>query len=231
MFATTTAAAAATSSRPMNAGSVASRNAVAPSNTNRALRCNHHHQSRSNVKTRNFVVSVQAEAQKTIDMNETRKYYFCVANADFMLNDENSEHFPEILRERRRFYRETDKPQDFWIVPNPTFLDAMPEVKKKIRQPCVAVVTTDEVWNTFVKLRMDRVYKGSVEGTGSELLKSNEMIAADAFPPVDKAKWTAPYNKYAAGWWEVFYPGADWTKGYQTAANPLAEKDIERSGA
>ena len=68
MFATT-AAAAATSSRPMNAGSVASRNAVAPSNTNRALRCNHH-QSRSNVKTRNFVVSVQAEAQKTIDMNE-----------------------------------------------------------------------------------------------------------------------------------------------------------------
>ena len=68
MFAMTTAA-AATSSRPMNAGSVASRNAVAPSNTNRALRCNHH-QSRSNVKTRNFVVSVQAEAQKTIDMNE-----------------------------------------------------------------------------------------------------------------------------------------------------------------
>lgn len=148
-----------------------------------------------------------------------------------MLNDENSEHFPEILRERRRYYRETDKPQDFWIVPNPTFLDAMPEVKKKVRQPCVAVVTTDEVWSTFVKLRMDRVYKGSVEGTGSELLKSNELIAADAFPPVDKAKWTAPYNKYAAGWWEVFYPGADWTKGYQTAANPLAEKDIERSGA
>ena len=70
MFATTTAAVAATSSRPMNAGSVASRNAVAPSNTNRALRCNHHHQMRSNVKTRKFVVSVQAEAQKTIDMNE-----------------------------------------------------------------------------------------------------------------------------------------------------------------
>ena len=179
-----------------------------------------------------FVVRFSSPPNNTNNANtQTRKYYFCVANADFMLNDENSEHFPEILRERRRFYRETDKPQDFWIVPNPTFLDAMPEVKKKIRQPCVAVVTTDEVWNTFVKLRMDRVYKGSVEGTGSELLKSNELIAADAFPPVDKAKWTAPYNKYAAGWWEVFYPGADWTKGYQTAANPLAEKDIERSGA
>ena len=62
-----------------------------------------------------------------------------------MLNDENSEHFPEVLRERRRFYRETSKDQDFWIVPNPSFLDAMPDVKKKVRQPCVAVVTTDKV--------------------------------------------------------------------------------------
>ena len=77
MFATTTA----TSSCPMNAG-IASRNAVAPSNTttNRALRCNHHHQSRSNVKTRRSassgVVSVQAEAQKTIDMNEVSIFVF-----------------------------------------------------------------------------------------------------------------------------------------------------------
>ena len=79
MFATTTAA-AATSSRPMNAGSVASRNAVAPSNTNRALRCNHHHQSRSNVKTRNF--SVQAEAQKTIDMNEVSIVVFLFSSIE-----------------------------------------------------------------------------------------------------------------------------------------------------
>lgn len=30
-------------------------------------------------------------------------------------------------------------------MPNPAFLDAMPEVAKKIRQPCAAVVTTDKV--------------------------------------------------------------------------------------
>ncbi|ABO96158.1 predicted protein, partial [Ostreococcus lucimarinus CCE9901] len=94
---------------------------------------------------------------------QVKQFYYCVANADFMLNDENNEHFPEILRERRRFFKEKSKPQDFWIVPNPAFLDAMPDVKKKIRQPCVAVVTTDKVWNDFVKLRMDRVYKGGVE--------------------------------------------------------------------
>ena len=100
-----------------------------------------------------------------------------MANAEYMLHDENNEHFPEVLRERRRFYRETSKEQDFWIVPNPAFLDAMPDVKKKVRQPCVAVVTTDKVWNDFVKLRLDRVYKGAVEGTGVECLKSNELIA------------------------------------------------------
>lgn len=59
---------------------------------------------------------------------QTKKFYFCLANAEFMLNEPNNEHFPEILRERRRFYRETEKDQDFWIVPNPAFLDAMPEV-------------------------------------------------------------------------------------------------------
>ena len=141
------------------------------------------------------------------DQRQTKKYYFCVANADYMLNDENSEHFPEVLRERRRFYRETSKDQDFWIVPNPSFLDAMPDVKKKVRLPCVAVVTTDKVWNDFVKLRMDRVYKGAVEGTGVECLKSNELIQKDAFKAPDPSKWTAPYVKYAPGWWEAFYPG------------------------
>jgi hypothetical protein len=34
-----------------------------------------------------------------------------------------------------------------------------PSVAKKVRQPCVAVVTTSKVWNDFIKLRMDRVYK------------------------------------------------------------------------
>ena len=100
-----------------------------------------------------------------------------------MLNDENNEHFPEVLRERRRFYRETKKDQDFWVVPNPTFLDAMPDVAKKIRQPCVAVVTTDKVWNDFIKLRLDRVYKGAIEGNAEECLASKSLIPKDAFPP------------------------------------------------
>ncbi len=138
---------------------------------------------------------------------QTAQFYYCVANADFMLNDENNEHFPEILRERRRFFKEKAKPQDFWIVANPTFLDATPEIKAKIRQPCVAVVTTDKVWNDFVKLRMDRVYKGGVEGAACDILKSSAPVDPSAFEA--PANWTAPYAKYAAGWWSVFEPNGD----------------------
>ena len=134
-----------------------------------------------------------ARARRT----QVKQFYYCVANADFMLNDENNEHFPEILRERRRFFKEKSKPQDFWIVPNPAFLDAMPDVKKKIRQPCVAVVTTDKVWNDFVKLRMDRVYKGGVEGAVCDILKSSAAIDPNAFPA--PTNWTAPYSQVRRG--------------------------------
>ena len=151
--------------------------------------------------------TAEASADTAASASGTKKFYFCIANADFMLNDENNEHFPEVLRERRRFYRETSKEQDFWVVPNPSFLDAMPDVAKKVRQPCVAVVTTDKVWNDFIKLRLDRVYKGAIEGNAEECLASKSLIAADAFAAPDPAKWTAPYNKYAPGWWEAFYPG------------------------
>ena len=125
-----------------------------------------------------------------------------------MLNDENNEHFPEVLRERRRFYRETSKDQDFWVVPNPAFLDAMPDVAKKVVDGMARRrrFTTDKVWNDFIKLRLDRVYKGAIEGNAEECLASKSLIAADAFAAPDPAKWTAPYNKYAPGWWEAFYP-------------------------
>jgi len=149
----------------------------------------------------------EAPAKAAADPNEVKKYWFCIANADFMLHDENNEHFPEVLRERRRFYREIDREQDFWIVPNPKFLDAMPDVDKKVRKPCVAVVTNDKVWNDFIKLRLDRVYKGGIECTRAEALESKDLIPADFFKAPDPKDWTAPYNKYSPGWWEAFYPG------------------------
>ena len=67
-----------------------------------------------------------------------------------MLNDENNEHFPEVLRERRRFFLENQAPVNFFLVANPAWLDSLPEVAKQVRQPAVALVSPDAQWITCV---------------------------------------------------------------------------------
>ena len=56
-----------------------------------------------------------------------------------------------------------------------------------------------------MKLRMDRVLIGELEGSVAEVTASKGP--APVFPK--PARWTAPYNKYAAGWWSMFTYGAD----------------------
>mmetsp|Transcript_27788 Transcript_27788/g.94840 ORF Transcript_27788/g.94840 Transcript_27788/m.94840 type:complete len:179 (+) Transcript_27788:3-539(+) len=147
-------------------------------------------------------VSEPSATNTVLTDDSSRKFSFIVANANFMLNDENSEHFPELLRERRRHYLETDEPINFWVVEQPAFVDSLGEVSGRIGRPCVAVVSTDDVFITFLKLRMDRVLKGELEGKPSEVLKSDGEI--EPFP--QPASWTAPYAKYGHGWWHVFRP-------------------------
>eukprot|EP00958_Prasinococcus_capsulatus_P025287 scaffold4196_cov350-Prasinococcus_capsulatus_cf.AAC.3 len=65
-----------------------------------------------------------------------------------MLKDE--EHMVEVLRERKRVFQEKEMERDFWVVPEPAFLDAMPEVSKRVARPCVAIVSTNENWITYV---------------------------------------------------------------------------------
>ena len=68
--------------------------------------------------------------------------------------------------------------QDFWIVPEPAWLDArFPAEAKKVGRPCVALVSTNTYWMTFMKLRLDRVLVIKLEEskgmTKEEALKSN----------------------------------------------------------
>jgi len=125
-----------------------------------------------------------------------------------MLNDVQNESMAEQLRERVRFFRETGRDVDFYLVPNPTWLDTTFAAQgKQVARPCVALVSTDAAWITFMKLRLDRVLKVNLAGIPeAEVLKSSGPIPAFAKPLADK--WTAPYSRYAAGWWEVFYPKA-----------------------
>jgi len=84
-----------------------------------------------------FLVALQQEANK---------YYFVVANAKFMLDEE--EHFKELLFERLRNYGERNKEQDFWLVIEPKFLDKFPNITKRLKRPAVALVSTNGTWMT-----------------------------------------------------------------------------------
>lgn len=132
---------------------------------------------------------------------KTTKYYFLVANAKFMLDEE--EHFQELMNERLRLFGERNREQDFWIVIEPKFLENFPDMTRRLNRPAVALVSTDYLWITFMKLRLDRVLRGEIEAeTMEEALKSNPVPLHFEKPQ----KWTAPYSKYTGAWWTRFLP-------------------------
>ncbi|KAF5751295.1 hypothetical protein HS088_TW02G00308 [Tripterygium wilfordii] len=133
------------------------------------------------------------------DKQQANKYYFVVANAKFMLDEE--EHFKELLAERLRHYGERSKEQDFWLVIEPKFLDNFPNITKRLGRPAVALVSTNGPWITFMKLRLDRVLSGSYEADSLEAALASNPAALEFENP---KTWTAPYPKYEFGWWEPF---------------------------
>ncbi len=52
----------------------------------------------------------------------------------------------------------------------------------------------------YCKLRLDRVLKGELSGSLADVTASKGPVPPFAKP----ASWTAPYNKYAQGWWDMF---------------------------
>ncbi|KAK9286965.1 hypothetical protein L1049_015373 [Liquidambar formosana] len=157
----------------------------------------------SSVKT--AVAAIDTDQLNSSDPAEkqqpNKKYYFVVANAKFMLDEE--EHFQEQLAERLRYYGEKSKEQDFWLVIEPKFLDKFPNITKRLKRPAVALVSTNGPWITFMKLRLDRVLSESYEAESlEEALASNPVNIEFAKPE----NWVAPYPKYESGWWEPFLP-------------------------
>ncbi|XP_027335600.1 uncharacterized protein LOC113849706 [Abrus precatorius] len=178
-------------------------NLVLPTNQN----CNFFSSFKEPTHARPFstaVASVDSDQLNSSDpptKDEANKYYFLVANAKFMLDEE--EHFKELLFERLRLYGERNKEQDFWLVIEPKFLDKFPDITKRLKRPAVALVSTNGPWITFMKLRLDRVLAESFEAESLE--------EALAFNPTDlefekPEIWVAPYPKYEFGWWEPFLP-------------------------
>tara|TARA_Y100000589_G_C26910105_1_gene529936 strand:+ start:100 stop:426 length:327 start_codon:yes stop_codon:yes gene_type:complete len=104
------------------------------------------------------------------------KYYFIAASEKFLTIEEPLE---EILKERRRNYRENNKEIDFWLLINPSFLNSsqLSELNKKIPSPSAGVVSTDKKFITFLKLRLEFVAYGEFESPSPEI---EDALATDS---------------------------------------------------
>lgn len=89
-------------------------------------------------------------------------YHFVAASESFLTQEEPLE---EVLRERAENYAAKDKPIDFWLVRRPAFLGApeLTSIAAEVPRPAAAVVSTDEKFITFMKLRLEFVARGSFE--------------------------------------------------------------------
>jgi hypothetical protein len=89
-------------------------------------------------------------------------YHFIAASEVFLTEEEPLD---EVLRERVRNYAEQNKEIDFWLVRRPAFLEApeLAAVAAGVPRPAAAVVSTDEKFITFMKLRLEFVARGSFE--------------------------------------------------------------------
>eukprot|EP00898_Chlorokybus_atmophyticus_P000414 jgi/Chlat1/1373/Chrsp119S01785 len=128
-------------------------------------------------------------------------FHFVVGSSKFLLDE--LEELKELLVERARYFAEKGFEQNFWLVQEPAFLDTMPEVK--VPRPCTAIVSFDETWIRFMKLRIDRVQLGKFEAPSDKIpvaLASKQKVKDFGKPE----NWVAPYKKYEAGWWEKFEP-------------------------
>lgn len=105
------------------------------------------------------------------------QYHFVAASEAFLTVEEPLE---EVLRERVRNYGEQGKAIDFWLVRRPAFLDApeLAAVAAAVPRPEAAVVSTDERFITFLKLRLEFVAKGSFEAPSATIADALAGAAA-----------------------------------------------------
>jgi Protein of unknown function (DUF2488) len=95
-------------------------------------------------------------------------YYYLVASQKF-LEEEAIE--KEVLKERIRDYQEKGKEIDFWLIPDPAFLDApaFADIKKKTPQPAAAIVSFNQQFITWLKLRLEYVITGQFEAPSDSI--------------------------------------------------------------
>jgi Protein of unknown function (DUF2488) len=91
-----------------------------------------------------------------------KTYYYALASQQFLIHEEPIE---EVLKERIRYYHEQEQEIDFWLVKQPDFLEApeMAEIKAKCPQPAAALISTNQQFITWLKLRLEYVITGEFQ--------------------------------------------------------------------
>lgn len=86
-------------------------------------------------------------------------YYFAVASQKFLFEEEPLE---EILRERIYHYKSINKPIDFWLIKNSSFVNFadLNNITKMIQQPVAAILSYDLNFINWIKLRLGFVLIG-----------------------------------------------------------------------
>lgn len=95
-------------------------------------------------------------------------YHFIAASEAFLTVEEP---LAEVLRERERHYGEQGRAIDFWLVRRPRFLEAaeLASLAAGVPKPAAAVISTDETFITFLKLRLEYVARGRFEAPSASI--------------------------------------------------------------
>jgi hypothetical protein len=96
-------------------------------------------------------------------------YHYVLASSRFLLEEEP---IHEVLDERHRYYQEQNKTVDFWLVQQPVFLEtpSLASVKGQCPSPATAIISTNEQFIQWLKLRLEYVYIGSFEAPSAEII-------------------------------------------------------------
>ena len=111
-------------------------------------------------------------------------YHFVIGSSKFLLKNEPLE---EMLRERAQFFKKEGKPITFWLVKSPEFLNSnqLSEIQNKLLKAglsdveLTAIVSVDESFITWLKLRLQNVGQGSfIALTGDILSPLSSKLSA-----------------------------------------------------
>ena len=95
-------------------------------------------------------------------------YYYLLASQKFLCEEEPLD---EVFRERYRYYNEQEKEVDFWLIQQPAFLDApdLAAVKAQCPQPAAAIVSSNEQFIIWLKLRLEFVLTGEFQAPSTTI--------------------------------------------------------------